>query len=314
MKLKDILKIKGSKYRITVTVGPEETVSAAIKKLIEHDRGSLPVCNDKGEMVGIITERDIVRKCLVRSNAIAKIKIQDVMSQQVIVGTPEDDLDYAISIMKEKRIRHIPIVDNKKVIGMISMRDLLGTQLEEYKMEVDCLGTVHEAAKIINSTLGTEEVLSTIVKVVAKETNAKGCSIMLLDVSNKTLEHKHTYGLSDEYLHKGVIMADSVLEDTMKGKPIMVSDVTKDPRIQYPTEVLKEGIASILSVPLNVKGKPLGVVRTYFPEKQEFSADTIKLLSAIADLSAIAITNARMYDSLKRANEVCRNELGYWQP
>ena len=140
MKLKDLLRMKDSKYRITVTVEPEETVSAAIQKLIEYDRGSLPVCNDKGELVGIITERDMVRKCFARSDAIEKITIKDVMSQQVIVGTPEDDLDYAISIMKEKRIRHMPIVDNKNVIGMISMRDLLGIQLEECKTEVHYLG------------------------------------------------------------------------------------------------------------------------------------------------------------------------------
>jgi len=314
MKLKNLLSTKDSKYRIVVTVGPEETVSAAIQKLVEHDMGSLPVCNDKGELLGIITERDIVRRCFARSDAIEKIVIKDVMSQQVIVGTLEDDLDYAISTMKKKRIRHIPIVDNKKVMGMISMRDLLGVQLEECKVEVNYLGAVHEAAKIINSTLRIEEVLSTIVKVASKETNAKGCSIMLLDVNNKSLEHTQTYGLSDEYLRKGVIMADYVLEDTMKGEPIMVRDVTEDPRIQYPAAALKEGIASMLSVPLNLKGTTIGVVRTYFSEKQEFSADKIKLLSAITDLSAIAITNARMHDSLKKAHEVCTEELGYWQP
>ena len=140
MKLKNLLSMKDSKYRIAVTVEPEETVSAAIQKLVEHDRGSLSVCNDKGELVGIITERDIVRKCFARSDTIEKIMIKDVMSQQVIVGTPEDDLDYAINIMKEKRIRHMPIVDNNKVIGMISMRDLLGIQLEECKTEVHHLG------------------------------------------------------------------------------------------------------------------------------------------------------------------------------
>ncbi|MFC1593228.1 cyclic nucleotide-binding/CBS domain-containing protein [Candidatus Omnitrophota bacterium] len=141
MKLKDLLNMKDFKYRGVVTVGSNETISAAILKLVEHDRGALPVCNDQGELVGIITERDIVRKCLARSDALAKIKIQDVMSKQVVVGNPEDDLSYAINVMKEKRIRHIPIVDNQKMVtGMISMRDLLGVQLEECKTEVRYLG------------------------------------------------------------------------------------------------------------------------------------------------------------------------------
>lgn len=139
MKLRDLLNLKDSKYRTAITVGPDERLPAAIQKLVEHDRGSLPVCNDKGELVGIITERDVVRKCFTSSGAFSKIKIQDVMSKQVVIGEPEDDLDYAISAMKQQRIRHLPIVDNLKVIGMISMRDLLGLQLEESNKQVRLL-------------------------------------------------------------------------------------------------------------------------------------------------------------------------------
>jgi len=139
MKLMDLLYTKDSKYRVVVTVEPDENVSAAVQKLTEHDRGSLPVCNDKGEIVGIITERDIVRKCFARVRDLAKIKIRDIMSREIIIGNPEDDLDYAVSVMKQKRIRHLPIVVNQKVVGMISVRDLLGVQLEECKSQVRLL-------------------------------------------------------------------------------------------------------------------------------------------------------------------------------
>ena len=137
MKIGDLLRIKG---RPVITIGPNETVSAAIQKLVEHDRGSIPVCNEKDELVGIITERDIVRKSFVRSDAIASIKIEDVMTKEVAIGTPEDDLDYAISVMKQKRIRHLPIVDSQKVVGMVSMRDLLDVQLSETKTEIRYAG------------------------------------------------------------------------------------------------------------------------------------------------------------------------------
>ena len=124
MKLKDLLEMKGFKYRNVVTVGPNDTISTAVNKLVEYDRGALPVCNDKGELVGIITERDIARDC-VMNDSCSNIKIGDAMSKEVSIGSLEDDVDYAISIMKEKRIRHLPIVDNQKVVGMITMRDLL---------------------------------------------------------------------------------------------------------------------------------------------------------------------------------------------
>ncbi len=139
MKLGELLSSKDFKYRVLVTVGQDETISVAIRSLTEHDRGSLPVYDDKDEMVGIITERDIVRKCVAHSKDCAKIKVRDVMSKQLVIGTPEDDLSYAISVMKQQRIRHLPIVENKKVIGMISMRDLLGVQLEEYTAQARSL-------------------------------------------------------------------------------------------------------------------------------------------------------------------------------
>ncbi len=137
MKIRDLLKIKS---RPVITIGPDEPVAAAVKKLAEYDRGSVPVCNDRGELVGIITERDIVRKCFTRINDFAKIKVRDVMTEQVAIGVPEDDLNYAISVMKQKRIRHLPIVDNQKVVGMVSMRDLLDVQLDEAKAEVRYAG------------------------------------------------------------------------------------------------------------------------------------------------------------------------------
>jgi predicted transcriptional regulator len=73
-------------------------------------------------------------------DAFANIKIQDVMTKQVAIGHPEDDLNYAISVMKQKRIRHLPIVVDQKVVGMISMRDLLGVQLEETAAEIRYAG------------------------------------------------------------------------------------------------------------------------------------------------------------------------------
>ncbi len=146
MKIRDLLKMKDFKYRIPVTMEPNESISVAIKKLVEHDMGSLPICNDKGELVGIITERDMVRKCFARNDNLANIKIQDVMTKQVAIGNQEDDLGYAISVMKQKRIRHLPIVEDQKVLGMISMRDLLGVQLEETKAEIQYAGLIRRSA------------------------------------------------------------------------------------------------------------------------------------------------------------------------
>jgi CBS domain-containing protein len=139
MKIRDLLKINS---RPVITIGPNDTVSAAVQKLSEYDYGSLPVCNDKGELVGIVTERDIVRKCFKNIDACANFKVQDVMTKEVAVGILDDDLEYAISAMKRKRIRHLPIMDNYKVVGMVSMRDLLDVELKESQAELRYVGLV----------------------------------------------------------------------------------------------------------------------------------------------------------------------------
>ncbi len=133
MKIKDLIKIGN---REVVTIGPNQTISDAVQKLSKHNRGSLPVVDEHDHLVGIITERDIVRKCFSRIDSCENVKVKEVMTKEVVIGTPEDDAEYAVMVMKQKRIRHLPIVDNEKVVGLVSMRDLLDIQLENCKVEV----------------------------------------------------------------------------------------------------------------------------------------------------------------------------------
>jgi CBS domain-containing protein len=140
MKLRELFNMKDFKYRVLATTKPNESIFTAIQKLIEHDRGSLAVCDDNGALVGIITEREILRKCFSLNNFDPKtIMVQDIMSKEVVIGSPEDDVEYAVNAMKQKRVKYIPIMENQKVLGMISMRDLIGVQLEESSIQVNSL-------------------------------------------------------------------------------------------------------------------------------------------------------------------------------
>ncbi len=132
MKMRDFLKIND---RPVITIGSSETISTAIQKLIENHIGALPVCNDKDELVGIICETDLLKECFRHSNAIGITRVQDVMIRRVIVGTPDDDLDYVTTVMKQNRIRHLPIVVGQKLEGIISMRDNCDLQLNECKAQ-----------------------------------------------------------------------------------------------------------------------------------------------------------------------------------
>jgi CBS domain-containing protein len=144
MKIKRYFTTKG--HRV-ITIGPDETVKAAIKKLVDNNIGALPVCDATGQLVGIISERDILKECLNQNESIDVTKIKEVMSTQVAVATPDDDLNYATSVMKQKNVRHLPVVVNSKIDGMISMRDIVNSRLQDVEAEIRYEGLLHHRSR-----------------------------------------------------------------------------------------------------------------------------------------------------------------------
>ncbi len=169
-----------------------------------------------------------------------------------------------------------------------------------------------EISKAITSTLELREVLNRIVEHVTKAIEAKGASLRLLDEGHHTLELVASYGLSDKYLRKGALDADRSVAETLQGKAVAIFDVTTDPRIQYPKEAKAEGIASMLSVPLMVKGKVIGVLRLYTSRPRVFTGEEIEFVSALAEQSAIAIANARLYAQVQENYTALMNDFYHW--
>ncbi|UCC15923.1 MAG: CBS domain-containing protein [Dehalococcoidales bacterium] len=139
MKIRELLDTEKFKSRSNVIARQDETVGSAVSKLIEHNIGSLPVCDDNDCPLGIITERDIIRKSLNRETEIGHMLVGDIMSKNLVIATMDDDVDYAINAMKQEKIRHLPLIDDIKVVGIISMRDLLGIQLEQANYRIRLL-------------------------------------------------------------------------------------------------------------------------------------------------------------------------------
>ena len=131
-KVRICLEMKG---RHLITIRPDDTVEAAIRKLVDNKIGAMPVCDGKGNLIGIISERDLLKECAQRAKSIDKTTIKDIMTRNVVIGIPEDDLDYVTDIMTQKGIRHLPIMDGPKLEGMVSIRDVVDIQLEKSKAE-----------------------------------------------------------------------------------------------------------------------------------------------------------------------------------
>lgn len=132
MKVRDVLKDKGTEV---ATIGAEKTICDAVKVLVEKNIGSLIVMDEKGAIAGIITERDVLKQCNQCLESFRDVKIEDAMTKNLIVASPDDDLDYVENIMTENRIRHLPIISNQRVAGMISIGDLVNVLRGECKVE-----------------------------------------------------------------------------------------------------------------------------------------------------------------------------------
>ncbi|MDX1664776.1 MAG: CBS domain-containing protein [Candidatus Promineifilaceae bacterium] len=137
MKIRRLLATKG---REVITIGPEQAVRDAVALLAEHNIGALVVVDDGGTPVGIISERDIIRRAA-SSETLFDELISDLMTRDVITGVPQDDVYSVIHTMTEKRFRHLPIVDEGQLIGIISIGDVVKAQRDTYRGEIDTLET-----------------------------------------------------------------------------------------------------------------------------------------------------------------------------
>jgi signal transduction protein with GAF and PtsI domain len=180
---------------------------------------------------------------------------------------------------------------------------------EERLKELNFLKGLLEVSKAIISALDVKKVLQLLVKTATTALDIKGAAVRLLDEKRQRMELVASYGLSDRYVTKGPVGTDKSITEAMMGKAVSIYDVGSDPRATYPKEAAEEGIRSILSVPISLKGAVLGVMRIYTAEPRSFTDDEITFLSSLAAQAALAMENARMYQKLKGEYEEMMGDL-----
>ena len=162
----------------------------------------------------------------------------------------------------------------------------------------------------ISSTLNLKQVLNLIVEGVVKVMKVKGSSLSLLDKNREKLRVFAYNGLSKDYVNKGPLDSSKSIGSMISGgKYVWVEDISNDTRVQYPQEAMREGIVSILSVPLIVRNNVIGALRVYTSERREFAQEETDFLYGFAEQVALAIENARSYEDVKDEYEALRDDL-----
>lgn len=166
-----------------------------------------------------------------------------------------------------------------------------------------------EEAKRISSSLSTDEVLKAIVESTARAVNAKGSSLLLLSPDKKQLVHSTTYGLSDWFIKKGPLSAEKSLSQALEGKPTQVLNAAEDKNVQYRWHMKKEGIASILAVPVVFENEVIGELRIYTAEPRQFSEEETGFVEGVASLGALALQKARRHEAVSNDLQQCNIDL-----
>jgi CBS domain-containing protein len=135
MTIRDILRGKGA---AVVTVAPDATVLDAMRTLVQHDIGAVVVTED-GEIRGILSERDVLRAGAVDVGRLSTARVRDLMTADVVAGVPSADIRAVMDTMTERRIRHLPVVEDGRLCGLVSIGDVVNALRRTTEEEVHYL-------------------------------------------------------------------------------------------------------------------------------------------------------------------------------
>lgn len=133
--IQQLLEKKGSEVWST---SPDASVYEALQLLAERNIGALVVLQD-GELVGVISERDYARKVILHGKTSMKTPVQEIMTEEVITVSPVSTIEEAMALMTDKRIRHLPVVDEEKIVGVVSVGDLVKAIIADQEFTIDQL-------------------------------------------------------------------------------------------------------------------------------------------------------------------------------
>jgi len=252
----------------------------------------------------------------------------------VIPGKAYEDKRFkAFTILEEDRYESflsVPILSKDEIVGVMNLRKreeysyptpqisllftvsrYLGSAIEnaivydEVVKKARQLDLLSKVSRTIVSDYYLKEILQLIVTMTAKVMDSKICSIMLLDEKKEELVISATQSLSDDYINKPNLKVGQSISGqvVLKKKPITVLNVTKDPGFMYPEIAQKEGIASLLSVPMMIKDRVIGVINSYTTKEHAFNKEEIDILQAVANQAAVTIENTHLNQEIFAARD-----------
>jgi signal transduction histidine kinase len=250
-------------------------------------------------------------------------RVSDVRADpRYIMVQPDVRSELAVPLEVEGEVRGVLNVDSDRVEAFSAADEELLRALalqaakvihttwlyEQLRLKARLFESLVSVGQAINSTLNLDDALQVITREGTHLMSAKMCSLLLLDDAREWLDLKASFGAGPDYLQKPrLAVAESLLGMVVRRKkPVQVENVQTSTRYQNVDVATREGLVSLLSVPLLFSGEAIGTLSVYTDELHSFSNEEIRILSALAELSAIAIEKARLYERIVDVEEQLR--------
>ena len=172
--------------------------------------------------------------------------------------------------------------------------------VSEDRIDIDIYKVVNRA---IAASDNLEDMAAQLTHLLVGALGIKGSTIFVLNPDNEELEDLGSFGLSINYMNKGPVLIKKSLDHPLGGEPVVIPDVTASDRLQYPEDAQKEGIRAIISLPVKLHGKLIGVLRLYHFEKWDISERDLDSLMIFAENIGLALTYIRLLQALKSVKE-----------
>lgn len=300
---------------------------AATLRLLDEEKQTLKLSASYGLSQAYISKGDVK---LTKSGVDREVRMGHVVAVPDV--RKESGFQYSMAAEKEglTSMLAVPLTLDENVIGVLRVYTAEPHEFNANEQgfiagiaslgahavrRTHCFEAFHRLAHHVNSSLEVKQVLQTLLLESVKELNVRAGSVRLLGPKKKILHLATACGLSEAYLRKGEIeLAQSPidLEVLREAKPAVITDIAKEARFQYTEEAEREGIRSVLVIPLRLRDETIGVMRLYSGQVRRFVPEEINLAGAVANLGAVAIENARLHEMLKDRLEALKEDVDGW--
>jgi YesN/AraC family two-component response regulator len=292
----------------------EKIVLESVSRILEDEQYDVKTCQSGKEALAALKEYGfdllITDLKMPGLDGIETIKLCSGHDPDlsVIIITAYPTVDSAVGAMKLGALDYIrkPFTPDQLTESVENAITNRRSRVEKKSREE----TFDAVKAAISSTLNLKRVLNCAADGLTRLLGVKGGTVSLLDGKTRELRILAFSGLSEDYVNKGPVdSAKSISETLTEKKTSFVADVASDPRVQYPKEAIREGVKTILSVPMIVKERAVGVLRAYSEDARQYSGEEIKCIERLADLTALCVQNAKSYEDVKDEYDTLRDDL-----